>query len=118
MQMLRDLSQAEIDFVISSANGTFIDQAEQGALEQVIPDAIIYTAKPALGESTGASGLWQVILGAQALRHRELPPVLHADPATSLRLSLSRTPVADARRAIILSSGLNQQVAGLRLAVH
>jgi 3-oxoacyl-(acyl-carrier-protein) synthase len=118
IQMLRDLSQAEIDFVISSANGTFIDQAEQGALEQVIPDAIIYTAKPALGESTGASGLWQVILGAQALRHRELPPVLHADPATSLRLSLSRTPVADARRAIILSSGLNQQVAGLRLAVH
>jgi 3-oxoacyl-[acyl-carrier-protein] synthase II len=118
IQMLRDLSQAEIDFVISSANGTFIDQAEQGALEQVIPDAIIYTAKPALGESIGASGLWQVILGAQALRHRELPPVLHADPATSLRLSLSRTPVADARRAIILSSGLNQQVAGLRLAVH
>jgi 3-oxoacyl-(acyl-carrier-protein) synthase len=118
IQMLRDLSQAEIDFVISSANGTFIDQAEQGALEQVIPDAIIYTAKPALGESTGASGLWQVILGAQALRHRELPPVLHADPATSLRLSLSRTPVAGARRAIILSSGLNQQVAGLRLAVH
>jgi 3-oxoacyl-(acyl-carrier-protein) synthase len=118
MQMLRDLSQAEIDFVISSANGTFIDQAEQGALEQVIPDAIIYTAKPALGESIGASGLWQVILGAQALRHRELPPVLHADPATSLRVSLSRMPVADARRAIILTCGLNQQVAGLRLAVH
>jgi 3-oxoacyl-[acyl-carrier-protein] synthase II len=118
MQMLRDLSQAEIDFVISSANGTFIDQAEQEGLEQVIPDAIAYTAKPALGESIGASGLWQVVLGAQALRHKELPPVLHAAPATSLRLSLSRMPVAGARRAIILSSGLNQQVAGLRLAVH
>ena len=77
--MLRDLSQTEIDFVISSANGTFIDQAEQVALEQVIPDAIAYTAKPALGESVGASGLWQVIVGAQALRHGELPPVLHAD---------------------------------------
>ena len=79
MQMLRDLGQPEIDFVISSANGTFIDQAEQRALEQVIPDAIAYTAKPALGESVGASGLWQVILGAQGLRHGELPPVLHAD---------------------------------------
>ena len=66
--ILRDLSRVEIDFVISSANGTFIDQAEQGALEQVIPNAITYAAKPALGESVGASGLWQVILGAQALR--------------------------------------------------
>jgi 3-oxoacyl-(acyl-carrier-protein) synthase len=40
MQMLRDLAQTEIDFVISSANGTFIDQAEQGALEQVLPNSI------------------------------------------------------------------------------
>ena len=115
--ILRDLSQVEIDFVISSANGTFIDQAEQAALEQVIPDAIAYTAKPALGESVGASGLWQVILGAQALLHRELPPVLHADLATSLRLSLSRMAVPVAGRAIILSSGVNQQIAGLRLAI-
>jgi len=118
MQMLRDLSQPEIDFVISSANGTFIDQAEQRALEQVIPDAIAYTAKPALGESVGASGLWQVILGAQGLRHGELPPVLHADLNISFRLSLSRMSVAGARRAIVLSSGVNQQVAGVRLAIH
>ena len=118
MQMLRDLSQPEIDFVISSANGTFIDQAEQRALEQVIPDAIAYTAKPALGESVGASGLWQVILGAQGLRHGELPPVLHADLNISLRLSLSRMSVAGARHAIVLSSGVNQQVAGVRLAIH
>jgi len=116
--ILRDLSQVEIDFVISSANGTFIDHAEQGALEHVIPNAIIYAAKPALGESVGASGLWQVILGAQALRYEELPPVLHADPAISLRLALSRMAVAGAGRAIILSCGVNQQVAGLRLALR
>src|SRR6266487_1869886 len=118
IRMLRDLSETETDCVISSANGTFIDQAEQGALGHVIPDAITYTAKPALGESVGASGLWQVILGAQALRHGELPPVLHADPNISLRLSLSRMPVAGARRAIVLSSGVNQQIAGLRMAIH
>jgi 3-oxoacyl-(acyl-carrier-protein) synthase len=117
MRMLRDLSETETDCVISSANGTFIDQAEQGALEQVIPDAITYTAKPALGESVGASGLWQVILGAQALRYGELPPVLHAERAISLRLSLSRMPLPRARRAVVLSCGLNQQVAGVRLAV-
>ena len=116
--MLRDLSQTEIDFVVSSANGTFIDQAEQGALEQVIPDAIAYTVKPALGESVGASGLWQVIVGVQALRHGELPPVLHVDLNISLRISRSRMPIAGARRAIVLSSGINQQVAGLRLAIH
>ena len=116
--MLRDLSQTEIDFVISSANGTFIDQAEQGALEQVIPDAIAYTVKPALGESVGASGLWQVIVGVQALRHGELPPVLHVDLNISLRLSRSRMPMSGARRAIVLSSGVNQQVAGLRLTIH
>jgi 3-oxoacyl-(acyl-carrier-protein) synthase len=118
MQMLRDLGQTEIDFVISSANGTFIDQAEQKALEQVLPDAIAYTAKPALGESVGASGLWQVIVGAQGLRYGELPPVLHADLNISLRLSLSCMSVAGARRAIVLSSGVNQQVAGVRLAIH
>jgi 3-oxoacyl-(acyl-carrier-protein) synthase len=118
MQMLRDLGQTEIDFVISSANGTFIDQAEQRALEQVFPDAIAYTAKPALGESVGASGLWQVILGAQGLRHGELPPVLHADLNISLRLSLSRMAVTGARRAIVLSSGVNQQVAAVGLAIH
>ncbi len=117
-RMLRDFSKAETDFVISSANGTFIDQAEQQALEQVIPNAITYTAKPALGESVGASGLWQVILGAQALRHGELPPVLHAGPNISPRLSLARMPVPRAHRTIVLSSGLNQQVAGLQLAIR
>jgi 3-oxoacyl-(acyl-carrier-protein) synthase len=118
VRMLRDLSEAEADFVISSANGTFIDRAEQEALEEVIPNAITYTAKPALGESVGASGLWQVILAAQALRHAELPPVLHAEAAASLRLPLSRMPVPKAERAIVLSSGVNQQVAGLRLAIR
>ena len=118
VRMLRDLSETEADFVISSANGTFIDRAEHGALGRVIPNTMTYTAKPALGESVGASGLWQVILGAQALRNGELPPVLHADPNTSLRLSLSRVPVQAAREAIILSSGVNQQVAGLRLALE
>lgn len=116
--ILRDLNHSEPDFVISSANGTFIDQAEQGALQQVISNAITYTGKPALGESIGASGLWQVILGAQALRRKELPPVLHADPTASLRLSLSRTTLAGAHQGIVLSCGVNQQVAGLRMTIQ
>src|SRR5256886_898309 len=111
-RIVRDLSQVEIDFVISSANGTFIDQAEQGALKQVIPDAVTYAAKPALGESVGASGLWQVILGVQALRHGELPPVLHADSAISLRLARSRMTVAGPPLAIIFIHGGQQSNSG------
>jgi len=116
--ILRDLGQAQIDFVISSANGTFIDQAESQALQELVPNALVYTAKPALGESVGAAGLWQVIVAVQAMHSRELPPVLHADPTLTLRLSRSRTPVATARRAIALSCGLNQQAAGLRLVIQ
>lgn len=117
-RILDDLSQIEIDFVISSANGTFVDDVESQALEELLPNSVVYTGKPALGESVGAAGLWQVILAAQALRSKEIPPVLHADHGSQLRLSLSRTSVASARRAIVLSSGLNQQTAGLRLAIE
>src|SRR5436189_160681 len=116
-RILGDLGQIEIDFVISSANGTFVDHAESQALQKVVPNALVYTGKPALGESGGAAGLWQIILAAQALHSKELPPVLHADQSVRLRLSLSRTPVPSVRRAIVLGCGLNQQTAGLRLAV-
>ena len=114
-EILCDLSEMDIDFVISSANGTFIDQAECEALRRTLPDAFLYTAKPALGESVGAAGLWQVIVGTQALRTGELPPLLHAGPMISLRTSVSRMPVPRAQHAIVLSCGVNQQAAGLRL---
>jgi len=117
-RILRDLSRTKIDFVISSANGTFIDKAESRVLQQVIPDAFVYTAKPALGESVGAAGLWQVILGGQALRCGELPPLLHARRTIPLRTSPARVSVAAAGRAIVLGSGVNQQVAGLRLSIR
>ena len=117
-QILYDLSQAKIDFVISSANGTFIDKAECGAVQGSIPNAFVYTAKQALGESVGAAGLWQVILGSQALRCGELPPLLHAGATIPLRTSASRIPVAGARHTIVLSCGVNQQVAGLRLSIR
>src|SRR5437667_12902239 len=76
-RILSNLTQDEVDLVISSANGTFIDQAECRALRRIIPDAIVYTAKPAVGESVGAAGLWQVTLGAQALGRGDVPPLLH-----------------------------------------
>jgi hypothetical protein len=62
--------------------------------------------------------LWQIILAAHALHSKEVPPVLHVDHSVGLRLSFSRTPVPSARRAIVLTCGLNQQAAGLRLAIQ
>jgi 3-oxoacyl-(acyl-carrier-protein) synthase len=117
-RVVGDLAQTEIDFVISSANGTFIDRAESCVLQELTPGALVYTAKPALGESVGAAGLWQVIVAAQALRSAEVPPVLHADSSIPLRLSRSRMPSPNARHAIVLGCGLNQQAAGLRLAIR
>ncbi|PYI95838.1 MAG: hypothetical protein DME98_14955 [Verrucomicrobia bacterium] len=117
-QILSDLSETQIDVVISGANGTFVDQAESEAIGQIVPDALVYTGKPALGESVGAAAVWQVILAAQALRSAELPPVLHAHSAVTMRLSHSRTSMPGARRAIVLSCGVNQQAAGLRLAIQ
>jgi 3-oxoacyl-[acyl-carrier-protein] synthase II len=114
-RILCDLSQTEINLVVSSANGTFIDHAECKALRQIVPDAFVYTPKPALGESVGAAGLWQVIAGTQALHRGELPPVLHGAPAIPLRISALRMSVAAADHAIVLSCGMNQQIAGLRL---
>src|SRR5882724_9151427 len=114
-RILCDLSQTEIDLVVSSANGTFIDQAECKTLGQIVPDAFVYTPKPALGESVGAAGLWQVIVGTQALHRGELPPVLHGAPTIPLRISALRISVATADHAIVLSCGINQQIAGLRL---
>ena len=49
-KILSDLSETEIDLVISSADGTFVDQAESRALSKIIPNALVYTGKPALGE--------------------------------------------------------------------
>src|SRR5713101_6926058 len=96
-RILCDLIEAESGFIIASANGTFIDEVECRAISQVIPDAVVYTAKPTLGESVGAGGLWQVIVGSQALRHGELPPLLHVTSKIPLRISASRSAVATAR---------------------
>ena len=117
-QILNDLSETQIDFVISSANGTFVDQAESEAIGQIVPDAVVYTGKPALGESVGAAAVWQIILATQALRSAELPPVLHAHSAVTMRVSHSRSSMPGARRSIVLSCGVNQQAAGLRLAIQ
>ncbi|MEY2492438.1 MAG: hypothetical protein QOH24_1389 [Verrucomicrobiota bacterium] len=82
---------------IGSANGTFIDHAESTALGENVQ---FYSPKFAMGDSIGASVLWQLISAVQALRTKRLPG----------------TPVpVRGRRALVLGCGVNQQLGGLAL---
>ena len=86
-----------IGFAVGSANGTFIDRAERAAVRDESP---LYSPKIALGESVGASVLWQVIAAAQALKTGMLPGGL---------------TLPEDSRALVLACGLNQQTGGLTL---
>ncbi len=99
--------------IIASANGTFVDLAERAAIKKEMPKAVVYSPKPALGESVGASAIWQVVVGAKALEERRLPPMLHAGAEARLRFGTDEIGPT----AIVLSCGLNQQAAGLRLSI-
>jgi len=108
------LNPTSSDVIIASANGTFIDDAETAAMLPYNSEAYIYAPKAALGESVGASSLWQVICGAQALREQQLPPLPVASAAASEK-ALAGNKIR-AGRALISACGMNQQVAGLTLA--
>src|SRR4030081_2070179 len=74
-----ELCGTQPDLVVASANGTFIDEAERGAVSAHCPKARVYAIKAALGESVGASTLWQTIGAAQALLTQRLPSISRRD---------------------------------------
>jgi 3-oxoacyl-(acyl-carrier-protein) synthase len=117
IRILSDLAGDRSEILIASANGTFVDLAEKNAVSREMPGATIYSLKPALGESVGASAIWQVIAAAQSLRTKRLPPLLHVDPEDAGGVSFASGKEASASTAIVLSCGLNQQVAALRLSI-
>jgi 3-oxoacyl-(acyl-carrier-protein) synthase len=116
-KILSGLSANAEELVISSANGTFVDAAEETALRQNAREAIVYSPKPSLGEGVGASGVWQVIIGALAAQSGQVPPLLHSAMRTGLRTPAAATRIR-ARRVIVLDCGLSQQTAGLSLSVN
>jgi 3-oxoacyl-(acyl-carrier-protein) synthase len=117
-KILAELCDGEIDLVVASANGTFIDAAERAAVLRNCPRAKVYAMKGALGESVGASSLWQTICGAQSLRTQLVPPDSLLAGESGARLSAETTTTGKLDRALITVCGLNQQVAGLRLAMN
>jgi 3-oxoacyl-(acyl-carrier-protein) synthase len=114
-ETLGALEPRDEDLIVASANGTFIDNAERTAIRAHSPAARVYTPKAALGESVGASSIWQVICAVQALRTGEIPPVLHSAPAAGLRVDQSAATGLTLKRAIVSTCGTNQQVAGLSI---
>jgi 3-oxoacyl-(acyl-carrier-protein) synthase len=118
VNVLRDVySKLEnsADILIASANGTFIDRAEEEAIRQRFPSILTYTAKPALGESVAAGAIWQLIVAGHALRTGQLPPALHAPRNPALKISHTKIENNSWKRAIVSTCGLNQQVAAVRL---
>jgi 3-oxoacyl-(acyl-carrier-protein) synthase len=111
-QMLREVATSSVKLLVGGANGTFIDAAEAQAACEVIPEAAVYTLKPALGESVGASGLWQVIAAAKVFSEKQIPPVLHSPS----RFSSKTTTVVSSDTAVVLTCGLNQQLSALALS--
>ena len=109
------LEPRDSDIIVASANGTFVDNTERAAILEHSPAARVYTPKAALGESVGASSIWQVICAAQALKTHQLPPVPRA--TGDEKLHVQRTPAAalEARRALVSVCGMNQQIAALSL---
>jgi 3-oxoacyl-(acyl-carrier-protein) synthase len=109
-----DLAVGEIDLIVGSANGTFIDQAERKVFLRHCPHSLFYTPKPALGEGVSAGGLWQVICAVQALRTQQVPPLVHAPACAGSEAPKPRAG-NELRRTLVPVCGLNQQVAGLLL---
>lgn len=101
-QVYAELCETSPDLVAASANGTFIDRAERAAIDKHSHAASVYSAKQALGESVGASTLWQTIAAGQALLTQRLPGLPASRPL---------------RTALVSACGLNQQTAGLRLSL-
>jgi 3-oxoacyl-(acyl-carrier-protein) synthase len=100
-QIFGEVCTTPIDLVSASANGTFIDDAEQRAILKYAAMAHVYSIKQTLGESVGASSLWQTIAAAQALSTQTAPGATKTKPL---------------RNALVSTCGLNQQVAGLRIS--
>jgi 3-oxoacyl-[acyl-carrier-protein] synthase II len=114
-QVIQPMIQQEApDCVISSANGTFIDQIEERVFRELLPTTLVYSYKPALGDALGASSLFQTVFAALALRNQTVPGTLRGGNRLPSLTREGRT--IKLRRALVTVIGFNQQVNSLLLA--
>jgi 3-oxoacyl-(acyl-carrier-protein) synthase len=99
--------------IVSSANGTFVDEVEAKVFGEFFPSIPVYAPKPATGEALGASALLQVAIAGLALRHQQLPGTLEA--GSRLPNINLQTRSISASEALVTSIGFNHQVNALKL---
>jgi 3-oxoacyl-(acyl-carrier-protein) synthase len=114
--VLREIDAPSSSVVVTSANGTFVDRAQAAAIRRIIPGASVYTAAPSLGEGVGAGGLWQIIIAAQMLMSKSIPPLLHRPDRAEPAGAVSQSMPLDAE-VVALSCGMNQQIAAACLTI-
>jgi hypothetical protein len=62
--VLVEFAGAKADRVMASANGTFVDRAEDAALRAHFPNAPVFSLKKHIGEAPGAGALMQTVAAA------------------------------------------------------
>jgi 3-oxoacyl-(acyl-carrier-protein) synthase len=115
-QALAKVKASPAKFLVSSANGTFIDKAEASAIANVSPGTPAYAPKAALGDGVAASSIWQLIVATQILSTGKAPQpqlnVKSSEDTDHLGVELR-----DCREIAVLSCGMNQQVGATRLSI-
>lgn len=107
------IQRLEPDCVISSANGTFVDRIEERVFRELLPEAPVYSYKPALGEALAASSLFQAVFATLALRNQTIPGTRHGGDRLPSLCRESRAMKLG--RALVTAIGFNQQVNALLL---
>ena len=102
------------DFIVSSANGTFVD-----AVERLVFDDLkfpVYTPKPAIGETLGAGAILGTVVASLGLRNQTLPGTEAAGNKLGTINRVTRPYVSSS--ALVTAVGFNQQInaIGLRRA--
>jgi 3-oxoacyl-(acyl-carrier-protein) synthase len=103
------------ELIVSSANGTFVDEVERKVFDEFYPSVPVYAPKPAIGEALGASALLQVAVAGLVLRYQHLPGTLAAG---SKLTSVNReTRPCSSAQALVTCVGFNHQVNALKLCL-
>jgi 3-oxoacyl-(acyl-carrier-protein) synthase len=103
------------DLIVSSANGTFVDEIERAAFTRLFNSVPVYAPKPAVGEALGASALFQVAVAGLALRDGQIPGTL--DAGSKLDSVNRQTRPHTGNDALVTCIGFNHQINAARLRV-
>jgi 3-oxoacyl-[acyl-carrier-protein] synthase II len=108
-------TEGSSEVIVSSANGTFVDEVERKVFDELYPTVPVYAPKPAIGEALGASALLQVAVAGLVLRHQQLPGTLAA--GSKLRSVNRETRACSSSHALVTCVGFNHQVNALKLSL-